>query len=103
MARRASRRPRVLPDDACHECGTMMRERRATLKLPVNGEVVSVPAVPHLACPKCHEVVLRFDDAGRLVQGRSQSIVVNTDCYSPRRFGRSVSDWDSHKAISRGC
>jgi len=69
MARRVSRRPRVLPNDACHECGTMMRERRATLKLPVNGEVVSVPAVPHLACPKCHEVVLRFDDAGRLHQG----------------------------------
>ena len=69
MARKPSRRPRVLPDNACHECRTMMRERRATLKLPVNGEVISVPAMPHLACPKCHEVVLRFDEARQLHQG----------------------------------
>lgn len=66
MARKASRRPRALPDDACHECGTMMREQKATLKLPVNGEHISVPGMPHLACPKCGEIVLRFDEARRL-------------------------------------
>ena len=69
MARKPSRRPRALPDNACHECRTMMRERRATLKLPVNGEVISVPAMPHLACPNCREVVLRFDEARQLHQG----------------------------------
>src|SRR5262245_29703887 len=66
MARKALGRPRVLPEDACHECGTMMREKRATLKLPVNGEEVSVPGMTHLACPKCDEIVLRFDEARRL-------------------------------------
>lgn len=43
-----------------------MAERRSTLKLPVNGEEVSVPAAVHLRCPKCGEVVLRFSDARRL-------------------------------------
>lgn len=65
MARKASRR-RPLPVDACHDCGTMMRERKATLKLPVNGEQISVPGVSHLVCPKCGEIVLRFDEAGQL-------------------------------------
>jgi putative zinc finger/helix-turn-helix YgiT family protein len=43
-----------------------MLERRATLRLPVNGEEVAVPGAAHLRCPKCHEVVLRFQDAKRL-------------------------------------
>lgn len=59
-------RPRVLPDDACPACGTMMKEKRGTLRLPVNGEEIAVPSAAHLACPKCREVVLRFDDARRL-------------------------------------
>lgn len=68
MARKTSRRPRVLPDDACHECGTMMREQKSTLKLPVNGEQISVPRMSHLACPKCREKVLRLDEARQLHQ-----------------------------------
>jgi putative zinc finger/helix-turn-helix YgiT family protein len=44
----------------------MMAERRSTLKLPVNGEEVSVPAAGQLRCPKCDEVVLRFADSRRL-------------------------------------
>jgi len=44
----------------------MMVERRATLRLPVNGEEISVPAAVHLRCPKCGEIVLRFQDAKRL-------------------------------------
>jgi putative zinc finger/helix-turn-helix YgiT family protein len=32
----------------------------------VNGEEVSVPESPHLRCPRCREVALRFDDARRL-------------------------------------
>src|SRR4051812_47895776 len=57
---------RVLADDACPQCGTMMAERRSMLKLPVNGEDMSVPSARHLRCPKCDEVVLRFGDARRL-------------------------------------
>lgn len=57
---------RVLADDACPRCGTTMAERRSALKLPVNGEEVSVPSALHLRCPKCDEVVLRFSDSRRL-------------------------------------
>lgn len=56
----------TLADDACPRCGTMMAERRLTLKLPVNGEEVSVPSAAHLRCPKCDEIVLRFSDSRRL-------------------------------------
>ncbi len=59
-------RGHVPPDDVCPACGTKMAEARGRLRLPVNGEEVSVPSVPHLRCPKCHEVVLRFEDARRL-------------------------------------
>jgi len=45
-----------------------MRERTGKLKLPVNGEEIAVPEATHLSCPKCREVVLRFDDARRLRQ-----------------------------------
>lgn len=60
------RRARALRDDACPACGTPMAERRGKLRLPVNGEEIAVPAASHLACPKCHEVVLRLQDARRL-------------------------------------
>jgi putative zinc finger/helix-turn-helix YgiT family protein len=43
----------------------MMNEHRSTLKLPVNGEEMSVPSTLHLRCPKCDEAVLRFSDARR--------------------------------------
>jgi hypothetical protein len=43
-----------------------MVERRGALRLPVNGEEVSVPSALHLSCPKCGEIVLRFQDAKRL-------------------------------------
>ena len=59
-------RRRALPDGACPRCGTTMVERRSALKVPINGEEVSVPSAPHLRCPNCDEVVLRFSDARRL-------------------------------------
>jgi putative zinc finger/helix-turn-helix YgiT family protein len=62
----AARRGHVLPDDACPACGTTMIEKRSTLRLPVNGEEIAVPAAAHLSCPKCNEVVLRFQDSKRL-------------------------------------
>lgn len=61
-----TRRGTVLPDDACPECGSPMREKTGKLKLPVNGEEITVTKSPHLSCQKCHEVVLRFDDARKL-------------------------------------
>jgi putative zinc finger/helix-turn-helix YgiT family protein len=61
----ASRHNRSLPLDACPSCGTMMVEKRKALRLPVNGEEVTVPSVAHLHCPQCHEMVLRFADSKR--------------------------------------
>jgi putative zinc finger/helix-turn-helix YgiT family protein len=43
-----------------------MREKRATLHLPVNGEDIAVPSAAHLRCPKCGEIMLRFQDSKRL-------------------------------------
>jgi putative zinc finger/helix-turn-helix YgiT family protein len=62
-------RGRLVADSACPECGTLMREKQSSLKVPVNGEEIAVPQSPHLSCPKCHEVVLRFDDARKLRHG----------------------------------
>ena len=66
--KKAAQRPRhrALTDDACPRCGATMADRRSALKVPVNGEEVSVSSALHLRCPKCDEVVLRFSDARRL-------------------------------------
>ena len=63
---RRPQRGRLLANNACPECGTSMKEKKASLKFPVNGEEIAVAESPHLICPKCHEVVLRFDDARKL-------------------------------------
>lgn len=36
------------------------------MRLPVNGGEITVPSSLHLSCPKCGEIVLRFQDATRL-------------------------------------
>jgi putative zinc finger/helix-turn-helix YgiT family protein len=56
----------MLPADACPACGATMRERKARLTFPVNGEKVPVAAAAHLRCPNCGEVVLRLDDMRHL-------------------------------------
>ena len=61
-----TKRGLLLADNACPECGTPMREKKGSLKFPVNGEEIAVAESSHLICPKCHEVVLRFDDARKL-------------------------------------
>lgn len=55
----------IVADDACPSCGAAMKESRARLAYPVNGEDVKI-AASHLRCPSCSEVVLRLDDARRL-------------------------------------
>jgi hypothetical protein len=45
-----------------------MTEKQGRLRLPVNGEEITVPLAAHLKCPKCHEVVLRSEDACRLTE-----------------------------------
>ena len=72
------RRGAVLPADACPSCGSMMRERTGVLRLPVNGEDVAVPDAGHLRCPRCREVVLRFDEARRL---RERAIALYRETY----------------------
>lgn len=65
-AQKIARRRRVRTeraDDACPRCGTLMRGVQGVLKLPVNDEIVAVPAARHLRCPSCREVILRPDDA----------------------------------------
>jgi putative zinc finger/helix-turn-helix YgiT family protein len=62
----ARRRGQALPNDACPRCGAVMAEKRGKLRLPVNGEEISVAAAVHLSCPRCREVVLRFQDERRL-------------------------------------
>lgn len=43
-----------------------MVEKRGTLRIPVNGEEIAVRRAVHLACPKCGEIVLRWDDMVRV-------------------------------------
>lgn len=64
--RTAKAASRPLPDTACPSCGTLMEEKKSTLRLPVNGESVAVPRSPHLRCPVCGEIVLRLSDAQHL-------------------------------------
>lgn len=63
---RTIRGGRARPEDTCLVCGTLMKEAKGPLKLPVNGEQITVPSASHLRCPKCGEVVLRFQEAKRL-------------------------------------
>ena len=60
------RRGRELPDDACPTCGTIMRSVRGNLSVSVNGEKVTVPAMPHLRCPKCGEGMFSLSVAREL-------------------------------------
>jgi len=60
---RPKRRAVVRPDDACPTCGTMMRRTRERVTLPVNGEEIRVPNIPHLRCPKCGEGLFTLQDA----------------------------------------
>jgi len=67
--RKSTARGPLAAENACPACGKVMVEKHSKLSFPVNGEDVAVPHMAHLACPKCHEIVLRMDDARRLREG----------------------------------
>jgi len=110
----------ALPADACPTCGTAMREKVGPLRLPVNGEEITVPDAGHLHCPKCREVVLRLDETRHL---RERAIALYREKYRllsadeirslRRRFGltqggmarllrlgaNSISRWESGRNV----
>lgn len=53
----------ALPEDACPECGNLMKKVSGTLSMPVHNEEVRVPRVGHLVCPKCGERVLNLRES----------------------------------------
>ena len=48
-----------------------MIEKRATLRLPVNGEEIAVPSAAHLSCSRCREILLRYQDSGCFHRGEA--------------------------------
>jgi putative zinc finger/helix-turn-helix YgiT family protein len=98
-SRRSSPERSALASDACPACGTGMEEKRGRLRLPVNGEEISVPSAAHLRCPRCGEVVLRFEDARRLsadaiaIYRRKHGLLSAEDIRAVRkRFGLTQRD-----------
>ena len=100
---RAAIRGRVLPDDACPSCGTMMKEMRGRLRLPINGEEITVPSASHLSCPKCGEIVLRFQEAKRLHEDAIGAYRRSTGFYRPMRSGTSGNASISSRQTWRAC
>ncbi len=66
MAPRRSAPPRRADIDRCPQCGASMNDSRAPLRLPVNGEEITVRGLAHLRCPKCDERLLDLQNAQRL-------------------------------------
>ena len=63
------RRARVLPDDACSTCGTMMERKHEPVSWSVNGEAIRVPDISHLRCPRCGEGLFSLREAEALRRG----------------------------------
>ncbi len=70
--RERPRAPRRLREDTCPECGARMRSSTASTSVSINGELVRVPGVPHLVCPRCANTLTHID----LVH--SQRLAANT-------------------------
>jgi putative zinc finger/helix-turn-helix YgiT family protein len=100
-----------------------MVEKRGTLRLPVNGEVIAVRSAAHLACTKCGEIVLRYQDSKRLgedaiaiyrkkhgllsadqIRGiRDQFGLTQADLARLLRLGaNTVSRWESGRNVQTG-
>jgi putative zinc finger/helix-turn-helix YgiT family protein len=69
VAKNRKKKGRIVSDDACPSCGTLLKETRGALSFPVNGEDMRVPALTYLKCPKCDEIVLRLDETRKLREG----------------------------------
>ncbi len=65
---RRRRRPPA-PDDACPQCGTIMKPRVAALRHVVNGERMVVPGIAHLHCGQCGENLLDLEAVDQLWDG----------------------------------
>lgn len=104
--RPSSRRgARVLVSDACPACGTAMIERRATLRLPVNGEEIAVPGAAHLRCPECGEVLLRYQQSRRVGEDaiaiyRKKHGLLAADDIRPSSATSAI--WETAPTASRG-
>lgn len=70
---------KVLPNDACPTCGTIMVHTRGPLRLSVNGERVRVPSMAHLKCPKCGEVMFGLKEGMR---GTQEAVKIYREKYN---------------------
>jgi putative zinc finger/helix-turn-helix YgiT family protein len=55
-------RARIVPEDECTECGTLMRPSTAGRTILLHGEPIPVPGVPHVACPRCGNTMTWIGD-----------------------------------------
>lgn len=53
---------RIVPDDACPTCGTLMQPARRTETVSVNGEQIRAGGVSYLSCPKCGEGLFHLNE-----------------------------------------
>ena len=54
-------RARVVPEDECTECGTLMRPSTAGRTIQLHGEGITVAGVPHVVCPHCGNTMTDLD------------------------------------------
>ena len=64
-----TRKPVVLPDDACPNCGTQMKKTKGKKSFPINGENIFVPDIAYLKCSKCGEILINIQEIRRLREG----------------------------------
>jgi len=60
-------------DNACPSCGSAMKPTRRRVRLPINGEQITVRDVAHLHCPRCGEGLFTLAEA-RLLFRSAQAL-----------------------------
>ncbi len=76
----------LLPGDSCPRCGAQMKETRGTIEQTVNGEKMKVRAVPHRACLACGEILLGWDESGRVLESAMRAYRAKHDLLSPEEI-----------------
>ena len=99
----ATRRRRVLLDDACPTCGTNMGEKRGTLRLPVNGEEIRSCTQFTSAARSAQRSFSGSRTLNGFTRTRSRSTERSTGCCPPTRSTRSASGSVSRRRIWRAC